>query len=177
MRGAREEWESALATLDVPREAIVIEVGCEGIHPWPLDLGEPPDEAFLRAIDYSLEVVSQAPYGETVRMKLTLRNVSDGMVNLVLGGRPPYDFEVSTPDGEQVWHWKCGKITNLPLDSKTLEPGEELEFVGEWEQVDNRGEPVPPGAYLVRGMLNFGPRNVVPVGVVVTAAQEVEVLK
>ena len=43
--------------------------------------------------------------------------------------------------------------------------------------MDNRGEPVPPGAYLVRGMLNFGPRNVVPVGVVVTAAQEVEVLK
>ena len=175
--GAREEWEAALATLDVPREAIVIEVGCEGIHPWPLDLGKPPDEAFLRAIDYSLEVMSQAPYGETVRMKLTLRNVSDGMVNLVLGGRPPYDFEVSTPDGEQVWHWKCGKITNLPLDSKTLEPGEELEFVGEWEQVDNRGEPVPPGAYLVRGMLNFGPRNVVPVGVVVTAAEEVEALK
>ena len=148
LRGVREEWEAALATLDVPREAIVIEVGCDGIHPWPIDPGEPPDEAFLRAVDYSLEVVSQAPYGETVRMKLTLRNVSDGTVNLVLGGRPPYDFEVSTPDGEQVWHWKCAKITNQPLDGKTLEPGEELEFVGEWEQVDNRGEPVPPGVYL-----------------------------
>ena len=159
LRRAREEWEAALATLDVPRGAIVIEVGCESIHPWPLDLGEPPDEAFLRAIDYSLEVVSQAPYGETVRMKLTLRNVSDRTVNLVLGGRPPYDFEVSTPDGEQVWHWKCGKIINQPLDGKTLEPGEELEFVGEWEQVDNRGEPVPPGVYLVRGGLNLGPPN------------------
>ena len=177
LRGAREEWEAALATLDVPREAIVIEVGCEGIHPWPPDLGEPPDEAFLRAIDYSLEVVSQAPYGETVRMKLTLRNVSDGMANLVLGGRPPYDFEVSTPDGEQVWHWKCGKIINQPLDGKTLEPGEELEFVGEWEQVDNRGEPVPPGVYLVRGGLNLGPPNAGPPGVVITTAQKVEVLK
>ena len=159
LRGAREEWEAALATLDVPREAIVIEVGCDGIHPWPIDPGEPPDEAFLRAVDYSLDVVSQAPYGETVRMKLTLRNVSDGTVNLVLGGRPPYGFEVSTPDGEQVWHWKCGKIINQPLDGKTLEPGEELEFVGEWEQVDNRGQPVPPGVYLVRGGLNLGPPN------------------
>ena len=177
LRGAREEWEAALATLDVPREAIVIEIGCEGIRQWPLDLVGPPDEAFLSTIDYSLDVVSQAPYGETVKMKLTLRNVSDGPVSLVLGGRPPYDFEVSTPDGEQVWNWKCGKIINQPLDSKSLEPSEELEFVGEWEQVDNRGEPVPPGAYLVRGMLNFGPRNIVPVGVVVTAAQEVEVLK
>ncbi len=177
LRGVREEWEAALATLDAPREAFVIEVGCEGIHPWPLDLGEPPDEAFLRAVDYSLEVVSQAPYGETVRMKLTLRNVSDGTVNLVLGGRPHYDFEVSTPDGEQVWHWKCAKITNQPLDSKTLEPGEELEFVGEWEQVDNRGEPVPPGTYLMRGVLNVGRPNAGPAGVLITTARALEVLK
>ena len=177
LRGAREEWEAALATLDVPREAIVIEVGCDGIHPWPIDPGEPPDEAFLRAVDYSLDVVSQAPYGETVRMKLTLRNVSDGTVRFVLGDRPPFDFVVSTADGEQVWNWKCGKIIEQPLDGKTLEPGEELEFVGEWEQVDNRGEPVPPGVYLVRGGLNLGPPNAGPPGVVITTAQKVEVLK
>ena len=177
LRGAREEWEAALATLDVPREAIVIEVGCEGIPPWPRDFGKPLEEAFLQAVDYSLELVPQAPYGETVRMKLTLRNVSDGTVNLVLGGRPPYDFEVSTPDGEQVWNWKCGKIINQPGDGKTLEPGEELEFVGEWEQVDNRGEPVPSGVYLVRGGLNLGPPNAGPPGVVITTAEKVEVLK
>ena len=154
-RGGREEMEAALATVDVPRGAIVIDVGCEGFGQWPLDLGEPPDEAFLRAIDYSLEVVSQASYGETVRMKLTLRNVSDEPVSFFLGGRPPYDFVVSTPEGEQVWHWKCAKIPLLPLDSETLEPGEELEFVGEWEQIDNRGEPVAPSSYLVRGVLTL----------------------
>ena len=140
-RWGREEMEAALATVDVPRGAVVIEIGCNGIRQWPLDRGEPPDEAFLSTIDYSLEVMSQAPYGETMRTKLTLRNVSDGTVNLVLGGRPPYDFEVTTPDGQQVWHWKCGKIIEEPLDSKTLGPGEELEFIGEWEQVDNRGSP------------------------------------
>ena len=172
LRGAREEWEAALATLDVPRGAIVLEVGCEGIHPWPLDHGEPPDEAILRAIDYSLEVVSQAPYGETVQMKLTLRNVSDDPITFHLGGRPPHDFEVSTPDGEQVWHWKCGKITLQPLDGKNLEPGEELEFIGEWEQVDNRGEPVPPGTYLVRGILNMDPPEKL-----VTEAHELEILR
>ena len=106
LRGAREEWEAALATLDVPREAIVIEVGCDGIHPWPIDPGEPPDEAFLSAVDYSLEVAPQASYGETVEIKLILRNVSDEPVSFVLGGRPPFDFVVSTADGEQGWHWK-----------------------------------------------------------------------
>ena len=176
LRGAREEWEAALATLDVPRGAIVIEVGCDGIHPWPIDPGEPPDEAFLSAVDYSLEVVSQASYGETVEIKLILRNVSDEPVCFVLGDRPPFDFVVSTADGEQVWHWKCAKIINQPLDSKTLEPGEELEFIGEWGQVDNRGERVP-GTYQVRGVLNFGPPTSGPPETLVTAHQELEVLK
>ena len=44
-------------------------------------------------------------------------------------------------------------------------------------QVDNRGEPVPPGVYLVRGGLNLGPPNAGPPGVLVTTAQKVEVLK
>ena len=177
VRGVREEWKAALATLDAPQGAFVIEVGCEGIHPWPLDIGEPPDEAFLSAVDYSLEVVPQTLYGETVKIKLKLRNVSDEPVSFILGGRPPFDFVVSTPDGEQEWHWKCGKITNLPLDSETLEPGEELEFVGEWEQVDNRGEPVPPGTYLMLGVLNVGRPNAGPAGVLITTAHALEVLK
>ena len=43
----------------VTRRTIVIDVGCEG--KWPRDFGEPPDEAFLQAVDYSLELVPQAP--------------------------------------------------------------------------------------------------------------------
>ena len=165
-RGAREEMEAALATVDVPRGAIVIDVGCAGISQWPLDLGELLDEAFLRAIDYPVEVVSQASHGETVR------NVSDEPVSFFLGGRPPYDFVVSTAEGEQVWHWKCAKITLLVLDSETLEPGEALELIGEWEQVDNRREPVPPGTYLVRGVLNLEPPEKL-----VTETHKLEVLE
>ena len=171
-RWGREEMEAALATVDVPRGAVVIEIGCNGIRQWPLDRGEPPEEAFLQAVDYSLELVPQAPYGETVEMKLRLRNVGDGPVSFYLGGSPAYDFEVTTPDGQQVWHWNCGKIIEEPLDCKTLEPGEELEFIGEWEQVDNRGESVPPGAYLVRGVLNLEPPEKL-----VTEARELEVLE
>ena len=171
-RWGREEMEATLATVDVPQGAVVIEIGCNGIRQWPLDRGEPPDEAFLSTIDYSLELVPQAPYGETVRMKLTLRNVGDGPVSFLLGGLPAYDLVVSTPDGELVWHWMCAKITLLSLDPETLEPGEELEFVGKWEQIDNRGEPVPPGTYLVRGVLNLDPPEKL-----VTEAHELEVLE
>ena len=112
-----------------------------------------------------------------MEIKLILRNVNDEPVRFVLGDRPPFDFVVSTADGEQVWHWKCAKIINQPMDGKTLEPGEELEFVGEWEQVDNRGEPVPPGTYLMRGVLNVGRPNAGPAGVLITTAHALEVLK
>ena len=171
-RGAREEMEAAIALVDVPRGAVVIDVGCGGISPWPLDDENPPNEAFLRAVDYSLEVEDQVSYGETVQMKLTLRNVSEEPVSFFTGGRPPHDFVVSTPDGEQVWHWKCAKFILLPLDIKTLEPGEDVEFTGEWEQVDNRGEPVPAGTYLVRGVLDMDyPEKLV------TVAYELEILR
>ena len=162
--------EAAIATVDVPRGAILIEVGCEG--KWPRDLGEPPEEAFLQAIEYSLEVVPQAPYGETVEMKLTLRNVSDGLVSSYLGGSPAYDFVISTADGELVWHWMCAKFTLASVKIETLEPGEELEFTGEWEQIDNRGEPVPPDIYLVRGVLDLDPPEKL-----VTETHKLEVLE
>ena len=71
----------------------------------------------------------------------------------------------------------CGSISMSVPYGKTLESGEKLEFVGEWEQVDNLGEPVLPGAYLVHGVLNFGPPNSGPPGVVVPSAHELEVLR
>ena len=171
-RGARGELEAALATLDIPRGAIVIDVGCEGSSQWRRGPGEPPDEAFLRDIDYSLDVVSQASYGETVKIKLALSNVRNERVTVILGGGPAHDFVVTTPDGEEVWHWMCAKMINDVLSGEALEPGEKLEFTGEWEQVDNGGEPVPPGHYFVRGVLNMGSSEKI-----VTPTHELEVLR
>ena len=171
-RGAREEMAAAIESVGVPHGAALIDVGCSGVEPWPLDDANPPGEAFVRAVDYSLEVDGLVSYGDAVRMKLTLRNVSDEPVDFVTGGRPPHDFVVSTPDGEQVWHWLCAKIILLPLDSQTLEPGEVMEFTGEWEQVDNRGEPVPPGDYLVQGVLDMDyPEKLI------TEAHELEIFR
>ena len=171
-RGGREEMEATIAAVNVPRGTVTLEIGCDGISQWPLDQQEPLDEPFVQAIDHWLEVVDQAPYGETVRMKLRLRNTSDEPVSSSLSGRPPHDFVVSTPDGKQVWHWKCAQIILQPLDSKILEPGEHLEFAGEWDQVDNRGEPVPSGTYQVHGVLKMRhPERLV------TPPHEIEVLR
>ncbi len=57
-------------------------------------------------------------------MKLTLQNVTNEQVKVALGGKPAYDFVVTTSDGEGVWKWKCGRITLDVLGNETLDPGE-----------------------------------------------------
>ena len=61
-------------------------------------------------------------------------------------------------------------MARASLNIETLEPREELEFIGGWEQIDNRGEPVPPGVYSVRAVLNLDPPEKL-----VTEAHELEV--
>ena len=156
LRGAHEELEAAIARANVPREAVAIDVGCRTGALRRLDnMGRDPSKEFLRSIDYSVEAASAAPYGHTVFLKLKLRNTSYKPIRFFTGGRPPHDFIITTGDGEEIWNWQCARVRELPLDGRTLLPGEKLQFVGEWEQVDSRGEPVPAGGYLVRGILKM----------------------
>ena len=156
-RGARANMEAAIVAAGVPQKAVAINVGCEGGYPRYSRVREDSaDESFLTAIEFSLEAASRVPHGETVRMKLTLRNVSGERVQYFAGRRPRPDFVVATEDGEVIWNQKCGQIGLQPMSAlKNLEPDEELAFVGEWEQVDYRGEPVSVGTYLVTGVLNL----------------------
>ena len=171
LRGAREQLEAAIARAKVPREAFEIEVGCQGGALRRIEYGTAPSEELRRAIAYSLEVASQADYGETVPMKLTLKNNSDEPVQFYTGSLP-HDFVVATVHGQEVWHWRCGKTFPANLVEVNLEPGEELVSVGEWEQMNNWGEPVPAGTYLIRGMLTLEPD-----GRFSTPPQKLEVLK
>ena len=120
LRGAREQLEAAIARALVPREVIEIEVGCQGGALRRIDVGIPPSEELRRAIDHSLEVVSLAAYGETVSMKLTLKNSSDAPVQFYTGSSP-HDFVVATVHGQEVWHWRCGKA--FQGDNEADQPG------------------------------------------------------
>ena len=171
LRGDREQLEAAIARAKVPREAIDIEVGCQGGALSRIEFGIAPSEELRGAIDHSLEVVSQADYGETVSMELTLKNSSDAPVQFYTGGAP-HDFVVATVHDQEVWHWRCGKHTQAIMRQINLEPGEELVLLGEWEQMSNWGEPVTAGTYLIRGMLVME-----PAGILATPPQELEVLE
>ena len=157
LRGALEQMETVIAKVAAPREAIAIEIGCNADALNRLDQASPRTR---RSLPPSITRLRRRPkwaYGETVGLKLTLRNISDGPVQVPMGGIPSHDFVVATADGENIWRWQCGQIILAAMGRETLEPGAELEFAGGWEQADNRGEPVPAGTYLIRGALNMYP--------------------
>ena len=149
--------EAALASIDAPRDAFDVKIGCQGASRQIGYLTEVVGESFRDSVTFSVESAPQVPYGETLSLKLVLRNSSEDTVRFYRGGRPSYNFVVSKSDGTEVWHWLCAKFRHLPLDTETLEPGESLELIGEWEQVDNQGNSVPAGEYEVRGVLFLEP--------------------
>ena len=170
-RGLREAFEAAVAAANIPRDAVVINVGCD-----PFGLGQPAKDGLLRGIHASVEVTPQVAYGETVRMKLTLRNVSDKPVDLFYG-EGSGNFVVTTPDGGEVWYWTCGKAFTTQLLITTLEPGDVLDFTGEWEQVNYQGEAVPPGVYTVHGAFHLSWSDSGQFFHLVTLPHQVEVLR
>jgi len=105
----------------------------------------------------SARVEAMGPVGRTIRLKLWIKNESERRLTLMLGGRPAYNFLVKRPDGALVWEWQRGKIIQQILERRSLEPGEELTFEVTWRLVDARGRRVPPGEYVVQGVLNLEP--------------------
>lgn len=148
MRGNRERIEAVLATTGVPRDAVQVNIGCGRI---PAELTvENVSPGFKDAIAYLVEAQPQARYGETVDLKLIIRNRTPEPAH-IYGGTNSFGFVVTNERGENVWFWECGKIYTLELQSQRITPDRPLEFTGRWEQIDIKGNPVPPGDYEIRG--------------------------
>jgi hypothetical protein len=112
--------------------------------------GSPP-------LAFRLEAPGEARSGETIHLKLTIRNASKRTINQPLGGQPPHDFAVARTDGKELWRWSKGQVIQDVLELKTLRPGQELVFEADWNQQDDEGRPLPPGTYEVRALLKTDP--------------------
>ena len=152
MRGNRGRIEAIIATTDVPRDAIQVSIGCDRAR---AELtAEKVGPNFKDTFAYSVEAQPRARHGETVDLKLIIRNQTSEPAH-IYGGRNSFDFVISNESGENVWHWQCGKVTTLVLRSQWVSPDKPLEFTGDWEQIDMKGHPVPPGIYHIRGALDM----------------------
>lgn len=107
----------------------------------------------------TLDVRKQYRYGLSVPLELVLRNVGDQPVPVTLFGNPPYvEFVASRADGSTVWTAMKGTgLVEFGTDT-TLAPGQEWRFKRVWDQRSNRGWPILPGTYYIRGIL-FTPES------------------
>lgn len=155
--GVRQEVEALLDSLGIPREAIIIEVGCTNVG-LPYQPPPMPDDSVLQSLKVWVEAPSEVRVGEPVQFILKVKNVAWRILNIDYGDPPTPNFVVTRPDGTLVWSVWCerGIIAGVGR-MLTLVPGEVVEFNWRWQQWDGQGGPVLPGAYLVYGVFDTYP--------------------
>ncbi len=82
---------------------------------------------------------------EAVRFVFTVRNAGDGPADLEFRDSCHADFAVY--DGEEErWRWSDGRMFMQVIEHRTMAPGDEETFEGEWEPAD-------PGEFTARAEL------------------------
>jgi hypothetical protein len=106
-----------------------------------------------------LEIPELVLAGQVVPIVIRLENGGQRPLDLYLRGRTiAFDIFITRRDGHVVWQRLKDEIIPAIIQLKVLQPGEVLELKDEWRQRSNRGEPVEPGSYVVRGtVLTDGP--------------------
>ncbi|MXR42145.1 hypothetical protein GRX01_12450 [Halobaculum sp. WSA2] len=91
-----------------------------------------------------------APSEDGLTLTLTVENVGDGDVDLSFPDGQRAEFvavdAAGDGDGDEVWRWSGGRAFAMALGSETLEPGEAVNYEGNWASP-------PPGEYEVTGSL------------------------
>lgn len=100
------------------------------------------------SLQVSLTTSSVNSLGNVVPMTVSLRNVGDSNVSLLIDGEPFADVQVKQGD-TIVWQWSFGKVfAGLEL-GKSMAPGDSMTFSRDWNQEDNEGNQVSGGSYTV----------------------------
>lgn len=106
-------------------------------------------------IEQRLDAPDTVPAGSITDLRIELLNRGDQPVEFLLtGGQPPaYDFQVLRADRSVVWTLRGDQPVPAIGFPATLSPGDTLRYAAKWNLRDEFGRPVPPGTYLVRGLV------------------------
>ena len=119
---------------------------CAGEYPYWF--GTPVGREFHMAFDSRLDV----GFEETAQLVLTLRNTRPYRQSISMGYIPTTSFLVTTPDCELVWHYPLSQL--LPVVQMHFEPREVKRRATGWSLIDDWGEMVTPGEYLVHARMS-----------------------
>lgn len=94
--------------------------------------------------------------GEPVTLELQVRNRLGTSAAVQFPSGQQFDFVVLASGTRRVvWQWSRGRAFIQALTEIVFAPGETRLFTVIWPQLDDSGQPVPPGRYEVRGALLF----------------------
>ncbi|HXF96323.1 MAG TPA: BsuPI-related putative proteinase inhibitor [Gemmatimonadales bacterium] len=103
---------------------------------------------------FELHAPGRVRAGEPIPITLRLTNTGSSPIELHLMGRAiAFDITVARDDGTVVWRRLASAAVQGILQIRRLAPGETLELTDVWHQRDEAGRPVPPGLYLLQGVL------------------------
>jgi hypothetical protein len=112
----------------------------------------------LNSVTLDIVVPAAVRVGEAVPITLRLTNTGRRPGTIYLQGRPvAFDIVITRRDGTPVWQRLDEAVISAILQVRELAPGEVIEFSDTWSQSTNDGESVPPGDYLVTGILPTDP--------------------
>jgi hypothetical protein len=93
---------------------------------------------YLLIASASTDKFSYQP-GELVNIRMEWQNVTSG--NLTIDEYPPILSVMDKSTGQPIFTFKAGS------NSITLAPGQKVDYVESWNQLDDNGKPVAPGTY------------------------------
>ena len=137
--------------------AVFALLGLAGVFTAGAAEGQPAPPRSPLAVSVATDKAIYRP-GEPVRFTLTVTNTGATPATVMRSSGQRYDFIVRSSDGGEVWRWSRGRFFTQALEEDTIAPGRSLTFVETWDQRDNDGRPVPPGAYQVVAVYTTAPR-------------------
>jgi hypothetical protein len=92
---------------------------------------------------------------EKATFTFTVKNKSEQPIILEFPTSQLYDYSVYNVQGVRVYHFSKGKMFLQALQYKTLNKGEQIQFISMWNYKTNEAEKVPAGKYTVTAILNI----------------------
>lgn len=115
----------------------------------------------------SLVLPDSVAAGDVVAIELQVSNETSAPLDLYLRGRDvTFDIAVTDSTGDAVWRRLEGEVTQAVPQLRTLAPGAVIRLRHDWDQKSQRGDPVGPGRYVVRGSVTTDGRTALESGAV-----------
>ena len=145
----KDLFERLLGDTSVPREAISIEVAGQ------MRVEEPvPNPTLAPGLQLSLDFDQVVDRNDPISFIVTATNTSETTFEIEYNPAAPVDIVIFTEDGDQIWKYLWGYV--LPVRFEQLAPGESVEFVIEWDGLDDFRAPLDAGPYSARAYFQVG---------------------